>query len=197
MEHWLDSNGAELSLYRGTPKPSQNYTNPVGLSNQRVSEKQRIEFVKSNKYPNSELEKDIFGKPYILPRNTEINYSHTKDLLLWGEHPQFPIGVDIEYVRPKIAAIYSKFVNQIELEQIDSNDLKILTKIWSAKESIFKAYGKKEVDFKDDIILYNLGSSSDSIIHGKFNKHDEVDLEISCKWIDDFIMTSVVWKVPN
>jgi len=197
VKNWVDPNGAELYLYKGTPESSQNYINPTGLSNQRISEKQRIEFIQNKKYPNYHLEKDNFGKPFLNPRNIEINYSHTRDFLFWGEHPKFSIGVDIEYIRPKIADIHFKFVNHIELEQIDCSDLKSLTKIWSAKEAIFKAYGKTEVDFKEDIVLYNLGSLSDSIIKGKFNKHDGIDLEISCKWIDDFIMTSVVWNDQN
>lgn len=197
MENWLDPNGAQLFLYKGTPESSQNYANPNGLSNQRIAENQRIRFVKDSKYPNQQLEKDLFGKPFLSPRNTEINYSHTKDLLFWGEHPNMPIGVDIEYIRPKIGAIYSKFVNSIELDQIQNDDLKMLTKIWSAKEAIFKAYGAKEVDFKRDIILFKIGDNSDSTIQARFNKIQKIDLEVSCKWIDDFIMTSVVWNVTK
>lgn len=197
METWLEPNGAQLFLYRDTPNSPQNYANSNGLSIQRIAENQRIRFIKDSKYPNYELEKDKFGKPFLSPRNTEINYSHTKDLLFWGEHPNTPIGVDIEYIRPKIGAIFSKFVNAIELDQIQKDDLKMLTKIWSAKESIFKAYGAKEVDFKRDITLLDIGNNLDSTIQARFHKNHEIDLEVSCKWIDDFIMTSVVWNETN
>jgi len=197
VENWLDPNGIELFLYRDSFVSKQNYTNPNGLSNRRLAENQRIRFVKDSKYPNYKLEKDKFGKPFLFPRNTEINYSHTKDLIFWGEHPNTPIGVDIEYIRPKIADIYSKFVNTVELDQIQKDDLKMLTKIWSAKEAIFKAYGAKEVDFKKDIILFDIGNNASSTIRAKFNKTDEIHLEVFCKWIDDFIMTSVVWNTPN
>jgi phosphopantetheine--protein transferase-like protein len=59
------------------------------------------------------------------------------------------VGIDIEAISPRILKIKEKFLSTNELECIDStHEINHLLLCWSAKESVYKAMGKEDVDFK-------------------------------------------------
>tara|TARA_B100001564_G_C20414807_1_gene567371 strand:- start:385 stop:732 length:348 start_codon:yes stop_codon:yes gene_type:complete len=63
------------------------------------------------------------------------------------------IGVDIESYRPKILHIKSKFINIKESYFMKSDDIKVITRLWTCKEAIYKCIFKNKLSFKTDIIL--------------------------------------------
>lgn len=66
-----------------------------------------------------------------------------------------PCGIDIEKVSEKVDRIKHKFLNKAELDDIHSSDhpLRMLTIYWSAKEALYKLYGKKELIFQDQLLI--------------------------------------------
>ena len=65
-----------------------------------------------------------------------------------------PCGIDIQKEVEKITRIAPKFCNGQELDFLPSSGrLSYYHIIWGAKESIYKAYGRKKLDFKKNIII--------------------------------------------
>ena len=66
------------------------------------------------------------------------------------------VGIDIEKFRPKILNISQKFVSDSELKLIKEYSIENITKIWTIKEAVFKAFGYPGIDFKKNIIIDSL-----------------------------------------
>lgn len=98
--------------------------------------------------------KDKHGKPYRENCPEYISLSHSRDFVavILSEKP---VGIDIQKKEDKITRIAHKFVNQLEDNRIpDSTAPDYYHAIWGAKESMYKAYGKKNLDFKKHMHVY-------------------------------------------
>ena len=91
--------------------------------------------------------KDQYGKPFLDGSNQFISFSHSEDLVAVAVS-DVPVGIDIQLGVEKIARISHKFVNSEEASFANRDLLTNLHLIWGAKEAVFKAYGRKEVDFR-------------------------------------------------
>jgi len=111
------------------------------------------------------IEYDKYGKPNI--EGTNISISHTKDLVavIIGDKD---VGVDVEKVSERIIRIAPKFLYPTEISEIDiNNQLLQFHAYWCAKETIYKIYGKKRVDFKNNIKIKPLKIENKGKIIGK------------------------------
>ncbi len=108
----------------------------------------------SGRKTRAEILKDTFGKPYIQDSKYLISFSHShgKSAVIASKKQ---VGIDIQYIVPKITRIANKFINETEVDFIKSNhsslNLELLHIIWGAKESLYKAYGKRSLDFKKNM----------------------------------------------
>jgi phosphopantetheinyl transferase len=94
---------------------------------------------------------DDFGKPY-LDNNYQISISHTKNLVVVALCKESLIGIDTEFVSDKIGRIALKFLSKKELENIGvENDILKLYLHWCAKEALYKVYGRKNLNFIDNL----------------------------------------------
>lgn len=91
-------------------------------------------------------------KPFLESVNTNISISHSHDKLAILVNDKESTGVDIELLREKVVNIKHKFLCEEELAYA-GNDTERLTTLWAAKESIYKAYGLKGVDFARDMFI--------------------------------------------
>ncbi len=92
------------------------------------------------------------GKPYFADNSFQISISHTKGYVAVALHKDKPVGIDIEYISPRIKKIRDKFLSEDEITNIDpNNEIIHLLLHWSAKESIFKALVQENVDFRENI----------------------------------------------
>lgn len=97
--------------------------------------------------------KDTFGKPYIEGSARFISISHTSDFTAAIVHDQ-AVGIDIQRIVEKIIRIAPKFVNALEMEFIPADNHVLYSHvIWGAKEAIYKAYGRKALDFKQHMTI--------------------------------------------
>ena len=95
---------------------------------------------------------DAIGAPYIKDEGY-ISISHTKNCVGIAFCKDFKIGLDIEHIRSRIDNIKHKFLSVRELENFDCNSIIELTKIWSAKESLYKMSGKSGINFRTQLDL--------------------------------------------
>ncbi len=103
--------------------------------------------------------KDEHGKPYIKDSDHHISFSHSHGMAAAIASPD-SVGIDIQFVVPKITRITKKFINNSEWKEIDlfhsSTHLDLFHIIWGAKESLYKAYGIRSLDFKAHMQVSNI-----------------------------------------
>ncbi|MFN8258594.1 MAG: 4'-phosphopantetheinyl transferase superfamily protein [Bacteroidales bacterium] len=98
-----------------------------------------------------EVNYDQNGKPYLEDRKYKISISHTKGVVA-AIVTQVNSGIDVEYVNERVLKIESKFMSSSELMEVNTDQkAKKLLLYWSAKETLYKLYGVKGLDFKKNI----------------------------------------------
>jgi len=115
------------------------------------------------------LAKDAFSKPFF-PENQNLacSLSHSKGTvgaLIVHRPPSTvhrppSIGCDIQVLTQKMRRIAHKFLNEAEKSFAesypDAKYFELLHLFWTAKESLYKAYGLKELDFRKNIFVENI-----------------------------------------
>lgn len=127
--------------------------------------------------------KDEFGKPHLLDSPFYVSISHSNHLAAVIATPKL-CGIDIQKIVPKIERIAHKFMRQEELYSLQlGSRQEHLHVYWGAKEAIYKAYGRKELDFSKHILIdpfeYDLsnGSFKGRIKKGDFQQHFQLYYE--------------------
>jgi len=103
----------------------------------------------SQKFLDKEIDYDNFGKPHLLNGQHFISFSHKKSfvaVILSENNPH--TGIDIELTGPLPLKLSHKFVSSYDSIPEDKfTPQQKAALIWSAKESLYKIYGIKELDF--------------------------------------------------
>ena len=104
-------------------------------------------------------------KPFLADERYHFSISHCGDYAAAIVSRTQRVGIDIEKPVEKIGRIRDKFLNEGEKQRFlpGPEDLKALTILWSAKESIFKWYGNGAVEFRDHILLGKKHSDTETI----------------------------------
>ena len=96
------------------------------------------------------LIKDHFGKPHLDATTIGVSMSHTKGYGAAALHLEGPVGIDIEHGRQQIGRIAHKFLHESEKLWCD-HSTPSLTKIWSAKEALYKLHGRTQLIFAEQL----------------------------------------------
>ncbi len=133
------------------------------------------------------IKKDIYGKPYLVGTHWQMSLTHTTHFVAAVMHPSNPLGVDMERPSEKIMRIKHRFMSENEL--IDAKtDLEKLCIYWSAKEALYKLYGKRKVFFIENLYISPF-QKEDSKILGKLKINDiDANYDIYVERIDGFIL---------
>lgn len=99
------------------------------------------------------IKKDEFGKPYLVCSTWQMSITHTSNYVAAVMHPTNPLGMDMEKPSEKIRRIAHKFLSESEIIAAN-NDLEKLCIYWSAKESLYKLYGKRKVIFNENLHVF-------------------------------------------
>jgi phosphopantetheinyl transferase (holo-ACP synthase) len=100
------------------------------------------------------LEYDSYGKPHLRNTGSYLSISHSGDYSAVITSSTHPVGIDIERLKDRIYRIKDRFLTVEEHKSLgETNRLEKLYVIWGAKESLYKIYGKPEVEFQRDIII--------------------------------------------
>lgn len=89
-------------------------------------------------------------------RDFKLSFSHSGSYAVAAISKKNKIGVDIELLRPKIQKLYTRFLNQHEINRFDTNSTEILQILWGAKEAAYKLYQLKGLDFSSQIEIFTL-----------------------------------------
>lgn len=94
--------------------------------------------------------KDEYGKPHLIDNGYQISLSHSFPFAAAIVHSQKAVGIDIEKPQPKLRAVASKFLSPEEIADT-ADDEKKLCIYWSAKEVLYKIYGRKQMNLCNEI----------------------------------------------
>jgi len=131
--------------------------------------------------------KDSFGKPYISNYSKYVSLSHSGNMVaaIVSDHRA---GIDIEKVGDKPISLKDKFVSLEELELKNSEEDKaFFTRMWTIKEAVYKAYGKKQLKFKEQI---NITSNQDCFV--SLNENSFIKYYIESHLINDHILSIAI-----
>ena len=120
-------------------------------------ERRKMEFVatrllRHDLFGFEHIHYDIHGAPYI-EKEGFISISHSKNMVGIAVNPDYQVGLDLEPHRGNILELAHKFLSENEKIKFDCEDPIVLTKIWSAKEALYKLAGRKKIIFATELIL--------------------------------------------
>lgn len=99
------------------------------------------------------ISKDEHGKPHLTLGDQHISISHSFDYSAIISS-DLSIGIDVQKELDKIRRIKHKFLHLDELNSIPpEHEVAYLHFFWGAKESMYKAYGKKKLQFSTQILI--------------------------------------------
>ncbi len=103
-----------------------------------------------------------YGAPLI--GDHHVSLSHSSKYVGFAFNQENKVGLDIDFVRPKIKALFSKFAHVSEYEWVDSADDTMQMQIWSMKEALYKHYQERGILFAQQLKIIPL---SDTIFMGE------------------------------
>jgi len=133
-------------------------------------------------FERTPLQKDEFGKPHLYGSHLHLSFSHTHE---WAAViiSERSVGIDIQAYVGKIGRLKHKFMRPIELESLQHDtEIKHLHFYWGAKESLYKAYGRRELDWLEHILVepfdyQPITTSSGQVCKGEICQNYELSFE--------------------
>lgn len=145
------------------------YTAFTGLSRKRELEKSATLFLLEKLFNKPvKLEYNTEGKPLLREEACHISISHSHDKLVIICNTQCDTGIDVELIRDKVLKIKDKFLSAIELEEAKDNVEKLII-YWAAKETLYKVYGLKEVEFAKHLNVHPFELKAEGMLVGEIN----------------------------
>jgi len=103
------------------------------------------------------------GKPYLTD-GRHISITHFDRRAALAVAP-FPIGLDGEIPDPRLLRVRHKFLHPDEYKHHNPDNLAFLTRIWTAKEAVYKLVGRPGLSFARDIHVRLTAGMSIGIAH--------------------------------
>ncbi len=129
----------------------------------------------SGRKERAELVKDDDGKPHLEDSLFYVSISHTVGYSAAIAHPR-TCGIDVQRIVPRIRMLAPRFVGPEENARLDDRYALVqLHLLWAAKEALYKAYGRRQLDFRAQLVVdlsdYTPGSGS---AHGSIRLEQRV-----------------------
>lgn len=134
--------------------------------------------------PGTRIKYETYGKPFLEPEGF-ISFSHSRNHVVVYKSIH-PCGIDLEQLNERVLRIRHKYLNETELRYLESESVDDLIRLWSAKEAMFKVYGKDGVYLRNNIFVDNLTSSSCSVILE--DKDFRINRNIRFRIIEDMVL---------
>lgn len=148
-----------------------------------------------NDSPYREIEIADTRKPFLPNEEYHFSISHCNTYAAALVSSNCRVGVDIELTTSKLENIKHKFLHADELRflnsQLPSQQLKLLSVLWCAKEATYKWYGSGSVDFSEMIRIFPFQLTREGQINAAFIKKDlQQNLLLHYKLLEEL---TLVW----
>ena len=131
------------------------------------------------------LQKDEFGKPHLLRRSADqepgyVSLSHTAGWAAAVWHRQRPVGIDIEPIRAQFSRVVPRVLSDLEIAHANQNLMRLAI-YWCAKEALYKLYGKRQLTFRDHLIIEPFADGAEWLTgHVRLPDHNET-VRVRCQ----------------
>lgn len=135
------------------------------------------------------MEKDEFGKPYFESAKHKISLTHSGEFAGFMLKEDDDCGLDMEHITERIKPLGPKFMREDELGFLDYG-LKGMYIVWCAKETLYKYYGLKALDFRTHLrvgmieSLEEEGNFEGYINKGKYSR----TVNLHYWFVDDYLI---------
>ena len=125
------------------------------------------------------LQKDEYGKPFLIGLPWHISLSHTNGWAAAVVHQSRPVGIDIEPIREQFRRVVPRVLSTDEIVHA-AGDLNRLAVYWCAKEALYKLYGKRQLTFREHLYVDPFTDQADHLTgYVRLPDHQE-QLTICC-----------------
>lgn len=138
----------------------------------RVLLKNIMEYIK---VPYEGTRKDEFRKPYLIRNGFHISIAHSFPFAGAIVNRMNPCGIDIEKPKPALYFIAPKFLSEKESSYVARKPMDLCL-AWAAKEVLYKLYGRKDLSFRDHLLIQPYECGSKGKIRVSVNLNDRIDL---------------------
>jgi phosphopantetheinyl transferase len=141
---------------------------------------------------NFEIHKDSFNKPYLKVNGNPyfISITHSFEYAAIFVCPHLETGIDLEKIDERVNRVSHKYMNNEENAYSSNNTTLYRTLIWSCKETLYKVYGRKSMDFKEHMLIHPFEIKEQGLIHGSILKSDSPALlDIKYEIFNGYVLT--------
>ena len=136
-----------------------------------------------------------YGKPFLAAPEGFISISHTHGFVGVLFHRYNNCGFDMELLDRSVVSISHKFVRSDETSFLLDNPQQKTLMLWSAKEVIYKIYGKKSLDFKDNLRILPFEYQQQGEIKGQLILNNDIcSYDIQYSFQDHLLTTIAIEK---
>jgi len=110
------------------------------------------------------LVKDEFGKPSLVNHpGWHLSLTHSLRCAAAVLHPLQPVGIDLEPPAEALRRVAPRILSPNELAHADG-DLRRLAVYWTAKEALYKLYGKRGLFFITQLFIEPFGDEATEVV---------------------------------
>ena len=117
------------------------------------------------------LRNNAQGKPEFEQNAIYISISHSQNLAAVIISERFKVGIDIENISPKVMRVRDKFMAAAEKTDA-GEDLEKTLIYWSTKETLYKLYSKKQLLFKEHLLVKPFPASAAGTLEAQIQAPD-------------------------
>ncbi|MCD6068875.1 MAG: phosphopantetheinyl transferase [Bacteroidetes bacterium] len=166
-------------------------------SSKRNLEAEGIRFLLDKLLPGQGYKLSYYdtGKPYLEGRKERLSISHSHNMVAVMIDEQKETGIDIELIRDKVLNVTHKYLDDKERENIEAADIEKHLVYWAAKETLYKIYGRKKVDFKEHLFIepFSYNGSVGGLITGHIRLPElREKFRLHYEKLDDYILVYLI-----
>jgi phosphopantetheinyl transferase len=140
-----------------------------------------------------EIKKDGYNKPAMVAHgeNYHLSITHSGHFAAVLFSKVKKVAIDLEKIDDRVGRVAHKFINAAEAELLQQSNNLIFdqTLIWSAKETLYKFYGEKELDFKQHMTIF---TNKPSQLRGCLHKDNPIFYNMYVSHLEEYIITYMV-----
>jgi len=146
---------------------------------------------------NLEIVYSDSSQPLFVEAPYKLSISHSGNMVAVLVSGETEVGVDIQRQTSKLERIAHKFMSnqeKIEYDKVpESDQLYYLSILWGAKESMFKLYGKGDLDFRENLLVNAFDVKSQGDFTGMVRKAETmIDIDGVYAKLDNFVLVYVL-----
>jgi len=152
-------------------------------------------------FPHNSIEIAETRKPFLPTAEFQFSISHCADFAAAIVSKNKAVGIDIEMITERVHKIKHKYLHATEQAFVNDYPIEkqteLLTLLWSAKEAMFKWWGRGDIDFSEAMQIQSFELKESGVIYTSFKKDNfETALELNYKIMDQMCLVWVI-TAPN